>query len=74
MIVATPGVILKGQHLSATTSQYASASPTPGPPAPHSAAGVLGERRGEALLLGDLMGTLLAHSEELGDLDEPYPR
>jgi hypothetical protein len=42
--------------------------------APHSAAGVLGERSGEPLLLGDLMGALLAHAEELGDLDEPYPR
>src|SRR6266498_966171 len=34
------------------------------------AAAVLGDRSGEALLLGDLVGTLLAHAEELGDLDE----
>jgi hypothetical protein len=31
---------------------------------------VLGKRSGEALLLGDLVGTLLAHAEELRDLDE----
>jgi hypothetical protein len=43
-------------------------------PAPHSTAGIFGERSGEALLLGDLVGTLLGHTEELGDLDEPYPR
>jgi hypothetical protein len=38
--------------------------------APHSAADVLGERSGEAILLGDLVGTLLGHAEEFGDLDE----
>jgi hypothetical protein len=38
--------------------------------APHSAAGVLGERSGEAWFTGDLVGALLAHSEELGELDE----
>jgi hypothetical protein len=43
-------------------------------PAPHSAAGIFGERSGEAHLLGDLVGSLLAHPEELGDLDEPHPR
>jgi hypothetical protein len=49
-------------------------------PAPHSAAWVLGERRGEARLVGDLVGALLAHAEELGHLNEPerrelaYPR
>jgi hypothetical protein len=37
-------------------------------PAPHSAAGVLGKGSGEALLLGDLVGSLLAHAEEFGDL------
>jgi hypothetical protein len=34
---------------------------------------VLGDRNGEALLLGDLVGALLAHAEEFGDLDEPNP-
>jgi hypothetical protein len=51
------------------------ASPTLHPcldlvPAPHSAAGVFGERSGEALPLGDLMGALLADAEKFGDLDE----
>jgi hypothetical protein len=55
----------------ATASRFASASPTPHlVPAPNSAAGVLGKRSGEALLLGDLVGPLLGHTEELGDLDE----
>jgi len=35
---------------------------------------VLGDRSRETVLLGDLVGALLAHAEELGDLDEPYPR
>jgi hypothetical protein len=39
-------------------------------PAPHSAAGILGEGRREALLLGDLVGALLAHAEEVSDLDQ----
>jgi hypothetical protein len=39
-------------------------------PAPHSAASVFGDRSGEALLVGDLVGSLLANAEELGDLDE----
>jgi hypothetical protein len=39
-------------------------------PAPNSSAGVLGKRGGEAFLLGDLVGTLLGHTEEIGDLDE----
>jgi hypothetical protein len=39
-------------------------------PAPNSAAGVLGDRRGEVLLLGDLVSALLGHAEELSDLDE----
>src|SRR4029453_1434251 len=46
------------------------ASPTLRPcldlvPAPHSAASVLAKRTGEALLLGDLVVTLLGHTEEL---------
>jgi hypothetical protein len=32
--------------------------------------GILGERSGEALLLGHLVGTLLAHAEEVGDFDK----
>jgi hypothetical protein len=39
-------------------------------PAPNSAAGILRKRGGEALLFGDLVGTLLGHTEEFGDLDE----
>jgi hypothetical protein len=34
------------------------------------ASSVLGERSGEDLLLGDLVGALLAHAEEVGDLEE----
>jgi hypothetical protein len=40
-------------------------------PAPHSAAGVLGERSGEAGLIRDPVGSLLADAEEFRDLDEP---
>jgi hypothetical protein len=44
----------------------ASASPTPAPrTGSDSNAGVLGKRSGGALLLGDLVGTLLGHTEEL---------
>jgi hypothetical protein len=39
-------------------------------PVPQPAAAVLGDRSGEALLLGDLVGALLANAEKLSDLDE----
>jgi hypothetical protein len=43
-------------------------------PAPDSAAGVLGERSGETLLLGELVGTLLGRAEEFGDVHDADPR
>jgi hypothetical protein len=56
---------------SARASRLASASPRLHlVPTPNSAAGVLAKRSGEPLLLGDLVGTLLGHTEELGDLDK----
>ena len=39
-------------------------------PAPHPAAAVTFDRRGESRLVSDLVGALLAHAEELGDLDK----
>jgi hypothetical protein len=55
----------------ATASPSATASPTPVP----RIGPKLGRERpqhgaGKALLLGDLVGALLAHAEELGDLNE----
>ena len=39
-------------------------------PAPHPAAAVAFDRRGESRLVSDLVGALLAHADELGDLDK----
>jgi len=38
--------------------------------APQAVATVTFDRRGEARLVGELVGALLAHAEELGNLDE----
>jgi hypothetical protein len=60
---------------SARASRSATPSPTPRPRAePKPASTVSFDRRGEPPLVGDLVGALLAHAEELGDLDESYPR
>jgi hypothetical protein len=57
--------------LSAKSSPRASASPRRDlSPAPHPAAAVTFDRRGESRLVSDLVGALLAHAEELGDLDK----
>jgi hypothetical protein len=40
------------------------------PPIPQPSSAVLRDRGQECSLLGDLVGTLLGHTEELGDLDE----
>jgi len=59
------------QGLSAKSSPRASASPRRDlSPAPHPAAAVTFDRRGESRLVSDLVGALLAHAEELGDLDK----
>jgi hypothetical protein len=43
-------------------------------PIPQSSSAVLGNRSRKAVLVGELVGALLAHAEELSDLDQADTR